>query len=96
MWCTHNTNCVNAIEPRVLSFLDLGKDEFIKAFGARLFHAFETETKVDRKGFVEDMVCVEYVDPAENGTFVIGRPATVETASLLISGQLEWREVPAI
>jgi hypothetical protein len=42
------------------------------------------------------MVRVEYVDPAKDGTFVIGRPATVETASLVVFGQLEWREVPAI
>jgi hypothetical protein len=94
--CAHNTNCVNAIEPGVLAFLDLGEDEFIKALRAGLFHAFETETKVYRKGLVEGMVRVEYVDPAKDGTFVIGRTATVETASLVIFGQLEWREVPAV
>ncbi len=42
------------------------------------------------------MVCVEYVDPAEDGAFVIGRTATVKTASLVILGQLKWGEVPAI
>jgi len=69
---THNTDCVNAIKPRVVAFLDLGEDEFIKTLRARLFHAFETEANVYGKGFVEGMVCVEYVDPAKDGTFVIG------------------------
>lgn len=39
---------------------------------------------------------VEYVDPAKDGTFVIGRTAAVETASLVIFGQLERRVVPAV
>jgi hypothetical protein len=69
---THNTHCVNAIKPGVLAFLDLGEDEFIKAFRAGLFHAFETEANVYGKRLVEGMVCVEYVDPAKDGTFVIG------------------------
>jgi hypothetical protein len=38
----------------------------------------------------------EYVDPAKDGSFIISRTATVETAGLVISGQLEWWEVPAI
>jgi hypothetical protein len=69
---THNTHCVNAIKPGVLAFLDLGEDKFIKALRAGLFHAFETEANVYRKGLVEGMVCVKYVDPAKDGTFVIG------------------------
>lgn len=69
---THNTHCVNAIKPGVLAFLDLGEDKFIKALRAGLFHAFETEANVYGKGLVEGMVCVKYVDPAKDGTFVIG------------------------
>jgi hypothetical protein len=69
---THNTHCVDAIKPGVLAFLDLGEDEFIKALRAGLFHAFETEANVYGKRLVEGMVCVEYVDPAKDGTFVIG------------------------
>jgi hypothetical protein len=41
-------------------------------------------------------MCVEDVDPAKDGTLVIGRTATVETASFVIPGQLERWEVPAI
>jgi hypothetical protein len=69
---THNTDCVNAVKPGVLAFLDLGEDEFIKALRAGLFHAFETEAKVYGKGLFEGVVCVEYVDPAKDGAFVIG------------------------
>ena len=94
--CAHNTNSVNAIKPRVLALLDLGEDEFIKALGTGLFHALETEAKVHRKGFVEGVMRVEYVNPSKDGTFVIGRTATIETASLVIFGQLERRKVPAI
>jgi hypothetical protein len=67
----YNANCVYAIEPGVLAFLDLGEDEFVEAFGARLFHAFEAEANVYGKGLVESMVCVEHVNPAKDGTFVI-------------------------
>jgi len=74
---THNTDCINAIEIGVLSFFHLGEDEFIEAFRAGFFHAFETEAKVYRKGFVEGMVCIEYVDPAKDGTLVIGRTTAV-------------------
>jgi hypothetical protein len=69
---THNTHCVHAIKAGVLAFLDLGEDEFIKALRAGLFHAFETEANVYGKRLVECMVCIEYVDPAKDGTFVIG------------------------
>jgi len=69
---THNTHCINAIKPRVLAFLDLGEDEFIKALRTGLFHAFQTKANVYGKRLVEGMVCVEYVDPAKDGTFVIG------------------------
>ncbi len=55
MGITHNTDCVNAIKPRVVAFLDLGEDEFIKTLRARLFHAFETEANVYGKGFVWDL-----------------------------------------
>ena len=71
MGITHNAHCVNAIKPGVLAFLDLGEDEFIKALRARLFHAFEAEANVYGKGLVEGMVCIEYVDPAKDGTLVI-------------------------
>jgi hypothetical protein len=69
---THNTHCINAIKPGVLAFFDLGEDEFIKALRAGLFHAFETEAKVYGKGLFEGVVYVEHVDPAKDGTFVIG------------------------
>jgi hypothetical protein len=72
MGITHNTHCVNTIKPRVLAFFDLGEDEFIEALRAGLFHAFETEANVYGKGLVEGMVCVEYVDPAKDRSFVIG------------------------
>ena len=42
------------------------------------------------------MVCIEYVDPTKDGSFVVGRTATVETACLGIVGQFERREVPAV
>ena len=69
--CAHNANCVNAIEPGVLAFLDLCEDEFVEAFGARFFHAFEAEANVYGKGLVEGMVCVKHVNPAKDGTLVI-------------------------
>jgi hypothetical protein len=69
--CAHNANCVDAIEPGVLAFLDLGEDEFVEAFGAGLFHAFEADANVYGKGLVESMMCVEHVNPAKDGTFVI-------------------------
>ena len=94
--CANNANCVDAIEPGVLAFLDLRDDEFVEAFRAGLFHAFEAEPNVYRKGQVELVMCVEKVDPTKDGTFVIGRTATIQTASLIISGQLERWEFPAI
>ena len=72
MGITYNTHCVNPVKPRVLAILDLGEDEFIKALRTGLFHAFETEANVYGKGLVEGMVCVEYVDPAKDGSFVVG------------------------
>jgi hypothetical protein len=70
--CAHDANCVNTIEPGVFAFLDLGKDEFVEAFGTRLFHTLEAEAKVHRKWLVEGVMCIEYVNPAKDGTFVIG------------------------
>jgi len=66
-----------------------------KSLGAGLFHSLKTEVKVG-KGFVEGVMCIEDVDPAKDGTLVITRTATVETASLVIPGQLEWWDAPAI
>lgn len=68
----YNANCVDAIEPGVLAFLDLGEDELVKALRAGLLHALETEAKVYGKRLVESMMCLEYVNPANNRTFVIG------------------------
>jgi hypothetical protein len=70
--CANNANCVDAIEPGALAFLDLSEDEFVKALGARLLHALETEANVYGKGLVEGMVCLEYVNPTDDGAFVIG------------------------
>ena len=70
--CANNANCVNPIEPGALAFLDLSEDEIVKALGARLLHALETEANIYGKGLVENMVCLEYVNPANDGTFVIG------------------------
>jgi hypothetical protein len=69
--CANNANCVDAIKPGVLAFLHLSEDEFVKALGAGLLHALETEANVYGKGLVESMVCLEYVNPANDGTFVI-------------------------
>ena len=69
---TYNAHCVNAFKPGVLAFLDLGEDEFVKTLRAGLFHAFETKANVYGKGFVEGVMCVEYVDPAKDGSFVVG------------------------
>jgi len=70
--CANNANCVDAVEPGVLAFLDLGEDEFVKALRTALLHALETEANIYGKGLVESMVCFEYVNPANDGTFVIG------------------------
>jgi hypothetical protein len=93
---TNDTNGVDSVEPRVFAFLDLCEDELVEALRAGFFHSFEAKTKVYGKGLIERMVCVEHIDPAQDGAFVIGRAATVQTAGLVVSGQLERRVIPAV
>jgi hypothetical protein len=94
--CAHDANSVDTVEPGVFAFLDLFQNELVEALRAGFFHPFEAETKVYGKGLFERVMCVEHVEPAKDGTFVIGRAATVQTTSFLVSGQLERREIPTV
>jgi hypothetical protein len=94
--CAHDANGVDTVEPGIFAFLDLRKNELVEALRAGFFHSFEAETKVYRKGLIERVVCVENIEPAKDGTFVIGRAATVQTTRFIVSGQLERRVIPAV
>lgn len=94
--CAHDANGVDTVEPGIVAFLDFCENELVEALRAGFFHSFEAETKVYREGLIERVVCVEHIEPAKDGTFVIGRAATVQTTGFVVSGQLERRVIPAI
>ena len=70
-------------------------DEVVEAFGAVLLHAFEAAEEVDGEGDVGLLVGFDGVEPAEDGTFVVGGTAAVH-ASFVVDGEFEGGGGPAV
>ena len=93
---TYDADTVNTTKPTLLALRSLRLDQIIEALAAVLLHSLQAESHVDWKVEPERLVCLENVEPAENGALVVRRPTSNQPPSLFVYDQLEWLRVPSI
>ena len=93
---TYDADTVNTTKPTLLALRSLRLDQIIEALAAVLLHSLKAESHVHWEIEPERLVCLENVEPAEDGALVVRRPTTDELASLLVHHERERFRVPTI
>lgn len=71
-------------------------DQLVETNASRLLHSFKAELEVDGQVLSQLLVRLNDVDPAQNGTLVVGAASAVQSAGLFIRHQLERLAIPAV
>lgn len=71
--------------------------KLVKVDGTSLLHTLEDHLEVDGKLDTELLVRLKHVEPAHDGSLVVGRSASVEAArAVRVGSKLEWLVVPSV